>query len=86
MAKGVPKAIENYEIKLYWILRKELKEGPRRVDYEELARQIGCARSTVTYNVGKLISKGIIGVNHGELYWKAGKKNGKKEKERRENL
>ena len=62
--------IENYETRLYCLLAEELANGPRRVNFEEAARQIGCSRSTVTRNVGKLLAAGILGVEDGKLFLK----------------
>ena len=60
--------LENYEMKIYKELADELSEGAKRVSYEEIARRIGCSRSTVRYNVGKLISARFIGFENGKLY------------------
>lgn len=62
--------IENYETRLYCLLAEELAAGPRRVDFEEYARKMGCSRSTVTRNVGKLLDAGIVGVKDGKLFLK----------------
>lgn len=60
--------VENYETKLLCILLEELAGGEKRVNYNVLAARLGCARSTVTYNVGKLMSSRIIGSRGGKLY------------------
>lgn len=62
--------VENYETQLLCILLEELAGGDKRVSYNLLAERLGCARSTVTYNVGKLMSSGIIGCREGKLYLK----------------
>lgn len=62
--------IENYETRLWLVLSDELSAGARRISYEELARRLGCSRSTINYNVGKLMSSGLIGIESGKLYLK----------------
>lgn len=68
--EGAVMKLENYETRLYCLLADELGNGARRVDYEDVARRLGCSRSTVTYNVGKLMSSGVIGCINGKLYLK----------------
>lgn len=68
--EGAVTRLENYETRLYCLLADELAEGARRVDFEDIARRLGCSRSTVTYNVGKLMSAGVIGCIDGKLYLK----------------
>lgn len=54
-------ALEKVAVRLYRILSEEyLIDGARRVSYHELAEKLGCARSTVRYNVGKLAAAGLI--------------------------
>ncbi len=60
--------VENYETQLLCILLEELAGGEKRVSYNLLAARLGCARSTVRYNVGKLMSSRIIGCRGGKLY------------------
>lgn len=64
--------IENNEIKLFRLLAEELAQGAKRVNYDNLAEKLSCARSTVRYNVGKLLSAGVIGTDDGKLYLKSG--------------
>ena len=68
--EGAVMKLENYETRLYFLLADELADGARRVDYEDVARRLGCSRSTVTYNVGKQMSSGVIGCINGKLYLK----------------
>ena len=68
--EGAITRLENYETRLYCLLADELAEGARRVDFEDIARRLGCSRSPVTYNVGKLMSAGVIGCADGKLYLK----------------
>lgn len=67
---GAVQRIENYETRLYCLLADELACGPRRVNFEEYARKMGCSRSTVQRNVGKLLAAGILGVEDGKLFLK----------------
>ena len=54
-------ALEKVAVRLYRLLSEEyLIDGARRVSYHELAEKLGCARSTVRYNVGKLTAAGLI--------------------------
>lgn len=54
-------ALEKVAVRLYRMLSEEyLIDGARRVSYHELAEKLGCARSTVRYNVGKLAAAGLI--------------------------
>ena len=54
-------ALEKVAVRLYRLLSEEyLIDGARRVSYHELAEKLGCARSTVRYNVGKLAAAGLI--------------------------
>lgn len=62
--------IDNYETQLWCVLSDELSGGARRISYDVLARRLGCARSTVYYNIGKLMSSGLIGIEDGKLYLK----------------
>ncbi len=62
--------IENYELKLYHLLEIELAAGAKRLDYKDLSDRIGCSRSTISRNVGKLFSAGLIGFDHGKIYLK----------------
>ena len=55
---------------LYRILEEELARGAKRLDYNELAKRLDCARSTIRYNVGKLMDAGVIGIRGGRLYLK----------------
>ena len=67
-------ALEKVAVRLYRLLSEEyLIDGARRVSYHELAEKLGCARSTVRYNVGKLAAAGLIVIT------KEGKKKKKKE-------
>ncbi|MCI9010347.1 MAG: helix-turn-helix transcriptional regulator [Clostridia bacterium] len=53
--------LEKVAVRLYRMLSEEyLIDGARRVSYHELAEKLGCARSTVRYNVGKLAAAGLI--------------------------
>ena len=53
--------LEKVAVRLYRMLSEEyLIDGTRRVSYHELAEKLGCARSTVRYNVGKLADAGLI--------------------------
>ncbi len=53
--------LEKVAVRLYRMLSEEyLIDGARRVSYHELAEKLGCARSTVRYNVGKLADAGLI--------------------------
>lgn len=63
--------LENYETRLYFELANLLSNGARRISYDDLAEKIGCARSTVRYNVGKLLSADVIGIKDGKLYLKS---------------
>lgn len=55
------KRIENIAVRLYRLLSEEyLMNGARRVSYNELAEKLSCARSTVRYNVGKLVEADLI--------------------------
>ena len=57
----VPNQIENIASRLYRLLSEDyLMDGERRVPYNELAEKLGCARSTVRYNVGKLAAAQLI--------------------------
>lgn len=67
MERRAIEKIDNYETQLYLLLSDELAAGPRRISFDHLARRLGCARSTVTYNVGKLISAGLIGIEDRKL-------------------
>ena len=62
--------IENYETQLWVLLSEELESGPRRISYDDLARRLRCSRSTISYNMGKLMSSGLIGIKDGKLYLK----------------
>lgn len=68
MEKDRAVRVESVASQLYQILSEELAYCARRVDYSELAKRLGCARSTVRYNVGKLLRAGLIDMNeHGKL-------------------
>lgn len=62
--------MENYSMQIFGILSELLANGPKRVSYDDIAAQIGCARSTVRYNIGKMLSAGIVGYDRTrqELY------------------
>lgn len=62
--------IEKLELKIYLKLEELLRDGPRRVDYDEIAEACSCVRGSVHYNVGKLLSDGVIGYKNGMLYLK----------------
>lgn len=62
--------IEKLELKIYLKLEELLKDGPQRVDYDEVAEACSCVRGSVTYNIGKLLSANIIGYRDGKLYLK----------------
>lgn len=65
--------LENKQLKLYRIFAEELTEHERkRYDYDELAERLNCSRTAIRYNVGKLLSAGIIGSENGMLYLKIG--------------
>lgn len=55
---------------LYRILEQELAGGAKRLDYNELARRLGCTRSTIRYNIGKLMDAELVGIRGGRLYLK----------------
>ncbi len=62
--------IESTASKIYRFLKESLKGGKRRrLDYNLIARTVGCTRSTVRYNLDKkLIPLGLVAVEHGKLY------------------
>ncbi len=61
--------IESTAEKLFRLLSERLKNGKAaRFDYNELALALGCARSTIRYNVGKLLSARLIAVRDGKLF------------------
>lgn len=60
--------LETYAMRLYGVLCGALSDGARRLDYDDLAARVGCSRSAVRYNVGKLLSAGMIGTRDGKLY------------------
>lgn len=62
--------IEKLELKIYLKLEELLKDGPRRVSYDEIAKACFCSRGSVTYNVGKLLSDNVLGYQNGKLYLK----------------
>ena len=65
--------LENTKMKLYRILAEELTGHERkRFNYDELAERLNCSRTAIRYNVGKLLSAGIIGSEDGKLYLKIG--------------
>ena len=66
--------LEKVAVRLYRMLSEEyLIDGARRVSYHELAEKLGCARSTVRYNVGKLADAGLIVITkEGKLDLKKG--------------
>lgn len=65
--------LENTTLKLYRIFTEELTGHERkRFDYDELAERLNCSRTAIRYNVGKLLSAGIIGSENGKLYLKIG--------------
>ncbi len=60
--------LEKVAVRLYRMLSEEyLIDGARRVSYHELAEKLGCARSTVRYNVGKLAAGLIVITKEGKL-------------------
>ncbi len=57
----IENTLEKVAVRLYRLLSEEyLIDGARRVGYSDLATRLGCARSTVRYNVGKLAEVGLI--------------------------
>ena len=62
--------LESTASKIYRYLKDHLKGGRRRrLDYNLIARTVGCTRSTVRYNLDqKLIPLGLVAVEHGKLY------------------
>lgn len=57
-------------MRLYGLLVETLSNGARRISYDEYAVRLGCSRSAVRYNVGKLLSAGVIGCTGGKLFLK----------------
>ena len=64
--------LESTASKIYRYLKENLKGGKkRRLDYNVIARTVGCTRSTVRYNLDqKLIPLGLVAVENGKLYLK----------------
>lgn len=65
--------LETIEMKLFRVVAEMLDGGRHeRLDYNELARRVPCSRSAVRYNIGKLFSAGLLGIEDGKLYLKSG--------------
>ncbi|MDE7295884.1 MAG: winged helix-turn-helix domain-containing protein [Clostridia bacterium] len=65
--------LEKIKLKLYRVFAEELSEHEhKRYNYDELAERLNCSRNAIRYNVGKLLSAGVIGSEGGKLYLKIG--------------
>lgn len=71
MSECAAEQLENYEMRLWLILSAELANGARWISYSDLQKRIGAkSRSTVTYNIGKRMSAGLVGIEDGKIYLK----------------
>ncbi len=67
MDEAAIRKIEALGLRIYLKLEELLRDGPMYVNYNEIAASCGCSRSAVRYNIGKLLSEGVIGYENGML-------------------
>ena len=60
MNEAAIRKIEDLQLKIYLQLEETLRDGPKYVNYNQIAAECGCSRGAVRYNIGKLLSEGVI--------------------------
>lgn len=69
MKKERLSALEGRRCKIYRIIERELsKDGPKHLNFSEIAKEIGCCWTTVSYHYKALRAAGYIGVKDGAIY------------------
>lgn len=60
--------LESTAERLYFLVAEKLKDGDARLNYEQLADELGMSRPSVTYNMRKLKKAGKVGTRNGKHY------------------
>lgn len=68
MTPKVRKILEGKKLLIYRIFERELKGyGRKRIDFNDVAREVGCSRKTVSYHYKQFKKKGLVEVQNGEM-------------------
>lgn len=55
-------------LKVFKAIQKKLGDTTARVDYDEIAKEVGMSRNGVKYAVGGLLKAKLLGVSNGKLF------------------
>ncbi len=70
MNRTIQNRLRSRKERVYRALDVRLKNGAHaRLSYDEIALEIGCARSTVSYHIRKFLKQDLVKIdNQGKLY------------------